>query len=163
MILFLQMFALDQQTLITVALSALVISVLASLFLLFLAYRIFRLTRGKNSESLEEVIGSINERTSALEVHARGVDQMLTVHTSKIQRSVQTIATKRFDPFQNAGGQQSFASALVNERGDGVIISGFHARDGVRVYAKEVEKFASSRDLSDEEKDALQTARASLQ
>jgi hypothetical protein len=75
---------------------------------------------------------------------------------------VSGVSVKRFDPFQNAGGQQSFASALLNEKGDGVVLSGIHSRDGVRVYAKEVKKFASERELSEEETGAIAETKIKL-
>ena len=69
---------------------------------------------------------------------------------------------KHFDPFQNAGGQQSFATALVSEKGDGVVVSGIHSRDGVRVYAKPIERFESKRELSNEEHEAIRDAKKVL-
>ena len=72
------------------------------------------------------------------------------------------MALERFDPYQNAGGQQSFSSALINEHGNGIAVSGIHSRDGVRVYAKEIENFVSKIELSEEEARAVKKAKESL-
>jgi hypothetical protein len=80
----------------------------------------------------------------------------------RLSTSVRSVAMKRFDPFAGAGGQQSFATAYLNEKGDGVIISGIHSRDGVRVYAKEISNFKSERELSEEERGAVEEAKKKL-
>jgi hypothetical protein len=140
--------------------SGLTILVLFSLIQDFILFRKLRaFLRGSDGKSLEGTIHKLGERVESLESHARETTNILKEADERLARSVQGIAVKRFDPFQNAGGQQSFATALLSEEGDGVVISGIHARDGVRVYAKEVKKFASERELSDEERDAIAEAK----
>ncbi|MBX9765620.1 DUF4446 family protein, partial [Patescibacteria group bacterium] len=129
---------------------------------LWLAYRIDVLTKGGDGKSLESTIAALGERIKKLERHAGATTEGLKNHEDRIQRAVSGVAVKRFDPFQNAGGQQSFASALLNEKGDGVVLSGIHSRDGVRVYAKEVKGFASERELSEEETGAIAETKTKL-
>ncbi len=129
---------------------------------LWLSYRLDVLTRGGNGKSLESTITALSSRIQKLETHAAAATEGLTNHEERIQRAVSGVSVKRFDPFQNAGGQQSFATALLSEKGDGVVLSGIHARDGVRVYAKEVKKFASERELSEEETRAIGETKTKL-
>ena len=89
-------------------------------------------------------------------------EKLLADANRRLLRAVQGVSVKRFDPFQGAGGQQSFASAFLDEKGNGTVLSGIHARDGVRVYAKEVRNFQSERELSEEEKGAIDEARSKL-
>ncbi len=128
----------------------------------FLFRRLRRLVRGGDGKSLEATIRILSERVAVLESHARKTNEIITDIDERVTRSIQGVSVKRFDPFQNAGGQQSFATALVNEDGDGVVLSGIHARDGVRVYAKGLNKFSSERELSDDEKEAISSAKESL-
>lgn len=107
-------------------------------------------------------IGKLKERVQKLEAHAKETTLILKETDERLTRSVQGVSVKRFDPFQNAGGQQSFATALLSEKGDGVVISGIHSRDNVRVYAKEVTNFASERELSEEERGAIDDAKKKL-
>ena len=69
--------------------------------------------------------------------------------------------TVRFNPFKGtgAGGNQSFATALLNENGDGVVLSSLYSRERVSVYAKPVQKFSSEYELSGEEKQAIKSAK----
>jgi hypothetical protein len=66
----------------------------------------------------------------------------------------------RFNPFRDTGGDQSFALALADGEGYGVIISSLHARESARVYAKPLAAWESSYALTDEERQAIELARA---
>jgi hypothetical protein len=67
----------------------------------------------------------------------------------------------RFNPFEgDTGGNQSFALALLDGRGDGFVVSSLHARAVTRMYAKAVARGTSEAALSDEESAALRLALA---
>lgn len=127
----------------------------------FLSRRITRLTRGGDGKSLEGTIKKLSERVEALEAHAKKTESTLNNLDGRVVRAIQGVSVERFDPFGNSG-QQSFATALLNEQGDGVVISGIHSRDGVRVYAKEVKECKSERELSEEEANAISRAQKTL-
>jgi len=144
-------------------LSGLVILVAFSLIQdFFLFRRLRRLVRGGDGKSLEGTIRKLSERVANLETHAVKAEAAFENVDTRLSTAVRSVSVKRFDPFQNAGGQQSFATALLDEKGAGVVISGIHARDGVRVYAKSVSKFKSERELSEEERDAIEDAKKNL-
>jgi hypothetical protein len=107
-------------------------------------------------------IKKLKDRVAALEKHAKTSEAALENLDARLQGAVRGVSIERFDPYQGAGGQQSFASAFVNERGDGIVVSGIHSRDGVRVYAKPVAAFKSERELSEEESRAIESARKKL-
>ena len=52
------------------------------------------------------------------------------------RRSFQRIGLVRFNPFEDTGGNQSFALALLDQAGDGFVVSSLHARAGTRVYGE---------------------------
>lgn len=127
-----------------------------------LSRRITLLTRGSDGKSLERMVHTLDARAQTLESFAATTKTALNNLDERLQDSVRGVAVRRFDPFQNSGGQQSFASALLNEHGDGIVLSGIHARDGVRVYSKEVKAFGSERELSDDEQAAIADAKKKL-
>ena len=144
-------------------LSGLAILVLFSLIQDFVLFRrLRRMVRGGDGKSLEGTIGKLGERVATLEAHAKKAEAAFENVDQRITTSVRGVAVKRFDPFQNAGGQQSFATALLDEKGNGVVFSGIHSRDDVRVYSKNVSNFASERELSAEEKGAIDEAKKKL-
>jgi hypothetical protein len=69
------------------------------------------------------------------------------------------VSTVRFKAFEQNSSNQSFAIALVNELGNGVILSSLHHRDHVSVFAKPVAEYASTHDLTEEEKSVLTEAK----
>ena len=74
--------------------------------------------------------------------------------------AVQRIGVVRFNPFEDTGSNQSFALALLDGRGDGVVISSLHSRQSTRVYLKPISGGRSETALSDEEAEALRRADA---
>ena len=64
----------------------------------------------------------------------------------------------RFNPFEDTGGDQSFAIALIDKQGDGVVISSLHSRKETRVYAKPLKNRESAYPLTEEEKEAIARA-----
>ena len=76
------------------------------------------------------------------------------------RRSFQRVGLVRYNPFEETGGNQSFALALLDADGDGWVLSSLHARSGTRVYAKTITAGRSDATLSDEEVDAIRQALA---
>jgi hypothetical protein len=76
------------------------------------------------------------------------------------QRTIQKVGVVRYNPFPDTGGDQSFAIALLDSLGNGVILSSLHSRTDTRVFAKPVQRGRSRYQLSDEEQDAIKKALA---
>ena len=76
------------------------------------------------------------------------------------RRSFQRVGLVRYNPFEETGGNQSFALALLDAAGDGWVLSSLHARAGTRVYAKEIRGGRAEAGLSAEETAAITQATA---
>jgi len=100
----------------------------------------------KSVESLNERVDALNKLHHELE------------HLS--QRTIQKVAVIRYNPFSDTGGDQSFAIALLDSLGNGVVVSSLHSRTDTRVFAKPVQSGRSKFQLSDEEQDAIRKALA---
>lgn len=64
----------------------------------------------------------------------------------------------RFRAFENTGSDLSFALALLNQEGSGVVLSSIHTRDESRVYAKPLDRGNSAYSLTEEEKEVISRA-----
>ena len=139
---------------------------LVSLFLLaFVIWRTGRLLNryrslmgGMEDKNLEELLNAHLSRVKlALE---RVEDVELTCKKLQLiaDKSLQKVGVVRFNAFNDTGSDLSFAVALLDSRGDGVVISTIFGRDESRTYAKPVQKGVSSYHLSEEEKQALKKA-----
>ena len=75
-------------------------------------------------------------------------------------RTIQKVGVIRYNPFNDTGGDQSFAIALLDSLGNGIVVSSLHSRTDTRVFAKPVQAGRSRYQLSDEEQEAIRKALA---
>lgn len=75
-----------------------------------------------------------------------------------LKGAVQHVGMVRYDAFEDVGGRLSFSCALLDNRGDGVVITSINGRQDTRVYAKPINGGQSSHNLSEEEVAAIQQA-----
>jgi hypothetical protein len=64
----------------------------------------------------------------------------------------------RYDAFEDMGGQMSFSAALLDDFGNGVVVTAINGRTEARTYAKVVENGGSGHNLSPEEQEAISGA-----
>ena len=121
--------------------------------------RVRGLTRGEDGD-LGDVLGAHLERVYEL---GREVDRLGT-RTGRLEavapRALQRVGLVRFNPFDDTGGNQSFALALLDAEGNGWVLSSLHARTGTRIYAKTIRAGRSEGALSEEETAAIKQATA---
>jgi hypothetical protein len=147
---------------------ALAVAVLVLLLLLVVLWRRVRsldrrlagLTRGADGRSLEAVLDSHLDKVFAV---SRELDE-LEARTARVEaagrRAFSRVGLVRYNPFEETGGNQSFALALLDADGNGWVLSSLHARAGTRVYAKAVTAGRSEANLSEEESQAIRQATA---
>jgi hypothetical protein len=102
------------------------------------------------------------ERLNAGEEHAQKLSDEIARLGEVLPKVVQAVGLVRFQAFSDYGGDQSFALAIANTTGDGVVMSGIFGREGTRVYAKPLSGWASDYSLSFEEQEAIKQARGQL-
>ncbi len=103
--------------------------------------------------------GALRRRLDALEAHRPAGEADLAALRADLAQSLRHVAVVRYDAFADMGGRLSFSAAVVDDRGDGLVISSIHARGESRTYAKGVVGGESDATLSPEEQQALAAAR----
>jgi hypothetical protein len=146
-----------------IAIGALTLSFISLILLIRTQIRLKKLLRGKNAATLEDSIITIDNGLKDMYQFRIELEQYLEQVERRLKRSIQGVQTLRYNPFKGVGGggNQSFATALINEKGDGVIISSLYARDHVSVYSKAIQNFKSEHELTEEEQEALKKAKES--
>lgn len=66
----------------------------------------------------------------------------------------------RYNAFSDVGSDLSYALALLNRDGNGVVLSSIYSREDTRTYGKAVSAFKPAQDPSEEELAAIAMARA---
>jgi len=123
-----------------------------------LSARIAALTRGSDARSLEAILEAHLTRVHEVVRDLDGVEARTAVLERDLKLAFSRVGLVRFNPFEDTGGNQSFALALLDVHGDGFVVSSLHARTMTRVYAKAIAGGKSETALSDEEAQALRIA-----
>lgn len=107
---------------------------------------------------LDEVLATQARRIDALTTRADALDALQHELRAVTRLALQRVGVVRFNPFQDSGGDQLFAIALLDDAGNGIIVSSLHGRSGTRIFAKQVANGTSTHALSDEEQQAIRAA-----
>ena len=145
--------------LITVGL--LIIAVLILIGMIFhLNSKLKKFLIGNKMENLSDTIANMNNSIKEFEIFKIELETYLTTVEKRVRKSVQSVHTVRFNPFKGtgSGGNQSFATAVLNEFGDGVVVSSLYSREHVSIFSKPIKKGLSEYELSEEEKTAVAEA-----
>lgn len=155
-------FTMDFTTITFIVLIVLVLVLIA--YIAHLNNKLNKFLIGSGTKNLDESLSSINSSIDELKSFRIELEKYLTTAEKRLKKSVQAVHTVRFNPFKGTGGggNQSFATAFLNEEGDGVIISSLYSREHVSVYSKPIKNSTSEYDLSNEEKEALSETKKSL-
>jgi hypothetical protein len=70
------------------------------------------------------------------------------------------LAVVRYDAFGDMGGRLSWSLALLDDAGNGVLLTSIHGRSEARTYAKNVAAWICDQKTSPEEDEALTVARS---
>jgi len=127
--------------------------------------KLHRFLVGIDSKHLGDSLDYVADELDDLKDFRTELERYLTTVERRLKKSIRSVRTVRFNPWRGAGegGDQSFATAFMNEEGDGVVISSLYARDHVSIFGKPLKKHGSEHELSDEEKKAVEEAKKGLE
>lgn len=150
-------------TLILVGIS-IVLSIVAITLSGMVLSRLKKLLEGTDKKSLESSILELKSMHEQFQAFKQSSQTHLKSIDTKLQSAVRGVATVRFNPFNanHVGGGQSFATAYLDQSGNGVVLSSIHTRDKVSVFAKPIKNGTSEYELSPEEKQAISQAKENI-
>ena len=88
-----------------------------------------------------------------------GLRQEVAALRAEAQGALRHLGLVRYDAFGDVGGRQSWSLALLDDEGNGVVLTAIHGRSEARSYAKSVFEWRSEQPMSPEEQDAVASAR----
>lgn len=129
-----------------------------------LQIRFRKLLRGHRAETIEDSLKLIEHDLKNLKNFKRETVAYLEDVEKRVGQSIQGVGTVRFNPFRGngEGGNQSFATSFLSEKGSGVVISSLYSRDHVSIFSKPLKEFESEFELTSEEKEAIKLAQEKL-
>lgn len=143
-----------------------VLSLLLLVALIILGIKIYKLDKIRkqffasgHKLDLEQVLVSQNRSITKINKEILTLREDLADLSILNKNNIQKVGFVRYNPFEDAGGNISFAIALLNDHGNGVVISSLHGREGTRMYAKSIKAKKSESKLTNEEIKAIDSAK----
>lgn len=125
------------------------------LWILRLEFKINRLLGGQDKNNLQILLLELHGKIKDTDKVNEAIKEHLLKMEERVRRSVQHVKTIRFNPFRQDGGNHSFATAFLDEHGNGTVISSLYTREKVTLYAKPIQNRQSEFELTEEERAAL--------
>ena len=122
--------------------------------------RLRRVLPEGEATSLDQVLDGQSQKIQTLGQRLDALNKLHHELEEITQRTIQKVGVVRYNPFADAGGDQSFAIALLDSLANGIVVSSLHSRTETRVFAKPVQSGRSRYPLSDEEQEAIRKALA---
>lgn len=97
---------------------------------------------------------------SDLPTDALGLRHEVAALRAEAASTLKNLAVVRYDAFPDTGGQLSWSLAVLDDRGDGAVLTSIHGRTEARTYAKTIAAWRCEQPLSPEESDAVDRAKA---
>ena len=159
------MLPLAKHTLDLLALGAAGVAALALILAVAAHARVARLRRGfralegpQGPESVLEAITGTRRETAELRQAIQGAHAELAQARADLADALRHVAVVRYDAFGDMGGRLSFTAALLDDAGDGLVLTSIHGRSEARTYAKGIKAGKSEQSLSPEEDQAIELA-----
>lgn len=141
-----------------VFLAIIILNIVFLILFLLQKRRLNSLFQGKSGENLEDVIKKASKDIQQLYSGFENISNEAENQKKQLSGTIKKIGIVRFNPFNNTGGDQSFALALLDSKNSGIVLSSLYLREGTRIYAKPIQELKSKYPLSKEEEDALKKA-----
>ena len=127
-------------------------------------WRVNRLLCGKSGKTLEDSIVRNTADIEKFKTFRKELESYLETVEKRLDQSVRGVGTVRFNPFKGTGdgGNQSFATAFLDEDENGVVLSTLYTRERIGMYAKPLKDGKSDYELTGEEKEAIRLAQQKL-
>ena len=104
-------------------------------------------------DELEAAAATAASERAALAGRVEALERIARLETPRI-------GFVRYNAFDDVGSDLSYALALLNKDGDGVVLSSIYSREETRTYGKAVTGFTAAQDASGEEKTAISKAKS---
>jgi hypothetical protein len=116
------------------------------------------LTGGDTGLSFVDAVHAQHLQTQELRNDVARVREDLAAARADLSDALRHVAVVRYDAFGDMGGRLSFSAALLDDAGDGLVLTSINGRTETRSYAKGVKAGESDHSLSPEELQAIEYA-----
>jgi outer membrane murein-binding lipoprotein Lpp len=104
----------------------------------------------------------VRRRAADLPTDVEGLRAEVQALRMEAAQALRHLAVVRYDAFGDMGGHLSWSMALLDDGGDGVVLTSIHGRSEARTYAKNISDWSCEHALSPEEEEAVRFAKAAV-
>ena len=116
------------------------------------------LVAGEDGSTFTAALGRTNSLSRAVRSELQETRTDVQALRADLSGTLRHVAVVRYDAFGGMGGRQSFSAALLDDEGNGLVLTSINSRTETRTYAKGVQGGAGSSELSPEEQEAIAEA-----
>jgi hypothetical protein len=157
----------DREVLLAIGVAGVILALLA-LLVAVISIRDLRrlradyaaLVSGSDALTAEQRFAQVLERVAELGASSQVAGSRLTFLEAAAPGALSRMGLIQFQAFEDVGGGQSSALAMLDSVGSGVVITALHARVGTRIYVKRVIEGRGEGTLGAEESAAVAAALA---
>ena len=158
---------MDREVLLAIGVAGVILALLALLVAVISIRNVRRLradyaalVSGSDALSAEQRFAQALERVAELGTSSQVAGSRLTSLEAAAPGALSRMGLIQFQAFEDVGGGQSSALAMLDSVGSGVVITALHARVGTRIYVKRVIEGRGEGTLGAEESAAIAAALA---
>ena len=152
----------------TVAVAGLVIGVAGLVLGIVAVVRTARMRRSlllleanEGRDTILDVMARTVDDVSKMRREVGALDNELVQTQQRLAMALRHVSVVRYDAFDDMSGRFSFSAAMLDDLGDGLVITAIYSRSETRTYLKGLTSGTSDVDLSPEEIQAVKLARGS--
>jgi hypothetical protein len=158
---------LDDSTVLVLVIGALVVGLAGLTVAVVALTKLSRLHRSlallqaaEGRETFVDVVARTRDEFGQLHAYVANLADDLARTRQDLSQALRHVSVVRYDAFGDLGGRFSFSAALLDDSGDGIILTSIHGRSETRTYVKGITQGRSDIDLSPEEQKAMELAGA---
>ena len=157
---------LDAQAAVILALVGVVVGVVGVVLAALAWFRLARLQRSydllsvaEGRESYVDVLARTREEFGELSLDVHELNKRVEGVRADLNLALRHVSVIRYDAYGDMAGRYSFSAALLDDTGDGLIITSIHGRQETRSYLKGIAQGRPDIPLSPEEEEAVKMAK----
>ena len=157
---------LDAQAAVILALVGVVVGVVGVVLAALAWFRLARLQRSydllsvvEGRENYVDVLARTREEFGELTMDVHELNKRVEGVRADLTLALRHVSVIRYDAYGDMAGRYSFSAALLDDTGDGLIITSIHGRQETRSYLKGIAQGRPDIPLSPEEEEAVKMAK----
>jgi hypothetical protein len=147
-------------TTLMIPIAIITLALAANSFLIWRLWAHYHRLTGKVAK--KDLMSALNQLLKEVSQHQDQIEKLklsLSNYQDWDQSGLRKIGFRRFNPFADTGGNQSFCLVVLDANNNGFMISSLHSRENTRLYSKVVAKGrVADQNLSKEEQEVLNQA-----